>query len=87
MSQITVIRIKKIEGKEMLRAFADVAVGEVTVNGIRLMEDQKGDWLGLPQTSYDDKNGKKKYTPVVEISEGLKKSIKEEILKEYKNLN
>jgi DNA-binding cell septation regulator SpoVG len=83
MPQITVVRLKKIEGKKVI-AFADVSIDEIIVSGIRLMPDPKGDWIGLPQTSYDDKSGKKKYTPIVEVSEGLKKTLREKIIEEYK---
>ena len=84
MYQVTVVKLKKIEGNETLAAFADVAVGEITINGIRLMKEPKGGhWLGFPQTFFTDKSGKKKYVPIIEMSEGLKKLVKEEIEKDY----
>jgi DNA-binding cell septation regulator SpoVG len=84
MSEIIVISVKKIEGKEQLRAFADVGIGEITINGLRLMEDPKGYWIGPPQNTYKDKSGKTKYSLIVEFSEGLKKKIKEAVVHEFK---
>ena len=87
MFTVTVLKIKRIEGKPQLRAFADVSLSEeVSINSIRLMDDGKGYWLGFPQTEYESQ-GKKKYSPIVEASEGLKKQIREAIVAAYKESN
>ncbi|MDE2222755.1 MAG: hypothetical protein KGK03_06765 [Candidatus Omnitrophica bacterium] len=85
MHPIIVIRIKRITDNEKLKAFVDIAVGEITINGVRLMFDPAGGgyWPGLPQQPYKDKSGNQKFAPIVEVSEGLKKQIKEAIVKEY----
>jgi DNA-binding cell septation regulator SpoVG len=81
MFQISILKIKAIEGKKQLRAFADVSINsELTINGIRLMDDGKGYWLGLPQTTYES-SGKTRYAPIVEASEELKKQLRDEIVK------
>ena len=75
--------VKRIEGKKQLRAFADISVnGEITINSVRLMEDDKGFWLGLPQMPYESQ-GKTKYSSIVEMAEGLKKQVKEAVSAAY----
>ena len=84
MFQVSIARINRIEGKKQLRAYADIVInGEISINGIRLMDDSKGFWLGLPQAKYENKEGQTKYTTIVEMSESLKKQVKEAFLQAY----
>lgn len=80
MAQITILKLKSVEGKNQLRAFVDVSINsEITINGIRLMKDPKDFWIWLPQTSYQS-NGQTKYAPIITVSDELKKKIRDIIL-------
>lgn len=83
MDEIEVLRVKLIEGKQQLRAFVDIIInGALTINGVRIMEDAKGYWVGFPQNSYQS-NGRTKYAPVVESSEDFKQKLREILVEAY----
>ncbi len=85
MEKAVVLNVKPIEGKKQLRAFADVCIdGELTICGVRLMEDPKGYWIGYPQNTYQT-NGQTRYSPYVETSERLKSLIRKAVIEEYKS--
>ena len=84
MNQITILKLKAIEGKNQLRAFADVCInGEINFYGVRLMEDAKDFWVGFPQISYQSK-GQTKYAPIINTSDEMKHQLREVLVTAYK---
>lgn len=84
--EITVLNVKRIEGKNQLRAFVDISINEeLKIFGLRLMEEPKGFWIGLPQSSYINKSNQTKYNPIIEVSENLKKQLRDVILAAYEH--
>jgi len=53
-SNLEVVRLRRFEGDSKLKAFVDIAVGEFIVKGLRVVEGQKGLFLGLPQEKGKD---------------------------------
>ena len=86
MLNIKMLQIKKVDGFESLRAFADISIndGDITIKGLRIIQDEKGLWVGYPQSKYQ-KNGQTKYSPIVEVSEDIKKHFQQVILEAYQN--
>ena len=85
MLEIKIINMKRMDDHGNLKAFVDIVVNNcLTIRGLRIMSDPKGDWIGYPHKTYQN-NGQTKYSPIVEVAEGLKKQIRELILKEYEN--
>jgi DNA-binding cell septation regulator SpoVG len=83
--ELEILHIKLMESCDKLKAFVDVTIeGEITLKGIRLIEDSKGMWLGFPQNKYV-KNGLTKYVPIVEVSSRIAKLIREAALKAYED--
>lgn len=75
MRNVIVLNVKMIENKKQLRAFVDISIdSEIIIYGVRVMEDGNGYWLGFPQSSYKS-NGHMKYSPHIEVSDGLKRAI------------
>ena len=70
---IVLKRINPVTGYKNLLAFADVTVNGVTINGIRLVEGNNGNFLSMPQRL--GKQGK--YFPICNIEDA---SIKEDLL-------
>lgn len=86
MLNIKVLQIKKVDGFESLRAFADIFIndGDITIKSLRIIQDEKGLWVDYPQSKYQ-KNGQTKYSPIVEVSEDIKKHFQQVILEAYQN--
>ena len=86
MLTLEVLHIKRVDGFKGLRAFADISIndGDIIIKGLRILEDEKGLWVGYPQTKYQ-KDGQTKYAPIVEVSEAVKKHFQEVILEAYRN--
>jgi stage V sporulation protein G len=51
---IQVSRIYKIDGDGKLKAFVDISIGDFIVKGLRILQGQKGLFLGLPQEKSKD---------------------------------
>jgi len=52
---LEVVRLHRLEGDESkLKAFADVAIGDFVVKGLRVLKGQKGLFLGMPQEKAKD---------------------------------
>jgi stage V sporulation protein G len=51
---LEVVRLYRLEGDSKLKAFADVAIGDFIVKGLRIMQGEKGLFLGMPQEKAKD---------------------------------
>jgi DNA-binding cell septation regulator SpoVG len=70
---IVVKRINPVSGYKNLLAFADVTINGITINGVRLVEGNNGNFLSMPQ-----RQGKQgKYFPICNIED---QSIKDDLL-------
>ena len=80
------VRIHKLynDEKSSLRAFASANIGEFAVHGLKVLENEKGLWVSMPQTSYKDENGKMKYEDVFHaITAEAKKKLGDAVVNEY----
>jgi DNA-binding cell septation regulator SpoVG len=83
--RVDVVKVRPIQGKGNLKAFASVQIaGKMTIHSCRIVQ-QAGQvpWVSLPQESYTDKEGKTKYSPIVEIPEEWKPDIQAAVLGAY----
>lgn len=81
MNNVVVLSLKKIEGKNQLRAFADILLfSHLTVRSVRLMETSTGYWIAYPSDNY-----KGKVIPFVAPSERIGKEIREAMLNAYQD--
>ena len=64
-----VLNLKKTSNTGKLRAFFDLETPKMTIRGMKLMEGQDGNlWAATPSRQYE-KDGEKKYAPIVEITD------------------
>ncbi len=54
---LEVVRLYRFNGDSKIKAFADVAIGDFVVKGLRLVQGENGLFLGLPQEK-SPKDGK-----------------------------
>lgn len=45
---LEVVRLHRFSGESKLKAFVDVSIGEYLVKGLRVIQGQKGLFLGMP---------------------------------------
>jgi DNA-binding cell septation regulator SpoVG len=81
---VEVIGLKPLNNKGNLKAFASIRLGGVTIHDCRIVQQfgQKA-WVSLPQKEYTTKAGEKKYAPVVELNDNLKKQVCDAVLKAW----
>ena len=80
------VRIHKLynDEKSSLRAFASANIGEFAVHGLKVLENEKGLWVSMPQTSYKDENGEKKYEDVFHATTAAAKArLGQAVINEY----
>ena len=53
-ADLEVVRLHCLEGGTKLKAFADIAIGDFIIKGFRIVQGQKGLFLGLPQEKGKD---------------------------------
>ncbi len=56
MAEVQVVRMHRFDGDagSKLKAFADIAVGDFVIKGFRVMQGEKGLFLGFPQEKGKD---------------------------------
>lgn len=80
--QVDVFDMERFTDKGSLKAIASVKIGKsLRIMGFRVIEqpNQKA-WVSPPQNTWRDKEGKTKYSPVVELSGELKNAVDEAVL-------
>ncbi len=79
--------IKVISLREMKKGdfigFAKIEINGVIINDCRVQEGQYGIWCGLPSRMYE-KDGVKKYAPIVEISKDMGNELSK-VIRAYLN--
>jgi stage V sporulation protein G len=79
-SSIQVNRIHKIDGDTKLKAFVDIAIGDFIIKGFRVVEGQKGLFVGFPQEK--SKDGKW-YNAFYATTKEARQSLTEAVLTAY----
>ena len=78
---IEIARLHKLDSNSALKAFADVAIGQVLVKGVRIVEGKNGMFITMPQSQ--GKDGKW-YCNVMLLDENLKEELHKAVLEAYK---
>ena len=81
-------RIDKLftDETKSLRAFASANIGDYAIHGIKVLENEKGLWVSMPQTSYKDANGETKYEDLFHtITSAAKTRLGQAVMEEYNN--
>ncbi len=70
--------------KGSLRAFCTVIIGGLKIHSCRIIQEgDKAAWVSLPQQEWTGQDGKKRYSPLVEVPEHIKAAIQEAVLREW----
>jgi stage V sporulation protein G len=51
---LKVVRLHRLDGDSKTKAFADIAIGDFIVKGLRIVKGQKGLFLAMPQEKAKD---------------------------------
>jgi len=78
---LKVIRLHRLEGDSKTKAFADVAIGDFIIKGVRVVQGEKGLFLGLPMEK--SKDGKW-YNTFYPATDEAKQNLSETVLAAYK---
>jgi stage V sporulation protein G len=61
---LKVVRLHRLDGDSKLKAFADIAIGDFIVKGLRVVQGQKGLFLAMPQDRAKDGKWYNSFYPV-----------------------
>jgi DNA-binding cell septation regulator SpoVG len=77
--------IRVIDNKGSLKAFASIVIGNgFKIYGLRVIEPVgKRPWVSLPQTESTSPDGKKKFWPVVELPDRVKRVVDDVVLRAF----
>jgi len=78
---LQVVRLYRLEGESKVKAFADVAIGDFVVKGLRVVQGQKGLFLSMPQEK--SKDGKF-YNTFLPVTKEARQNLSEVVLAAYK---
>ncbi len=83
---ISVIDIKPVNGTTPLKAFVSVKIGKLIIHGFRIIQQpNQAAWVSVPQNEYTNREGKKSYSPVIELPEEWKEPLKNVVLDAWEN--
>ena len=75
-ANIEILNVRPTSKPGTLKAFCTLKLGGVTVNDCKIVQqDGQRAWLAMPDRAYDGSDGKKRYSPYVELSDSLKALI------------
>jgi stage V sporulation protein G len=66
VQEVKVVRLHRFEGDSKTKAFADIAIGDFIVKGLRVVEGKKGLFLSMPQEKSKDGKYYNTFSPVTE---------------------
>ena len=78
---VEVVRLYRFEGESKVKAFADVAIGDFIVKGLKLVKGEKGLFLSMPQEK--SKDGKW-YDSFYPKTKEARQQLQETVLAAYK---
>ena len=81
---ITVVKIRRV-AKGNLKAFVSVHMGgKFRIHSLRIVQQPgQAAWVALPQSEWTDREGKTRYSPIIELPDNVKEAISEVVLKEW----
>lgn len=77
---LKVVRLHRLDAESKLKAFADIAIGDFLVKGLRIVQGQKGLFLAMPQEK--SKDGKW-YSSFFPLTKEAKQNLAEVVLAAY----
>jgi len=77
---LKVVRLHRLEGESKTKAFADIAIGGFVVKGLRVVQGEKGLFLGMPREQ--GKDGKW-YNSFFPATEEAKQNLSDTVLAAY----
>ena len=77
---LQVVRLYRLEGESKVKAFADVAIGDFIVKGLRVVQGQKGLFLSMPQEKAKDG---KFYNTFLPVTKEARQNLSEIVLAAY----
>ena len=82
---VIIAKVQKTFENSKVKAVCDVTLdGSYTVHGVKVIEGERGLFVAMPNTSYTDKNGDKKYQDVFHpINSDARKALIESVLIAY----
>ena len=81
-SAIEVVSLHPCDGD--VRAFATIRLGGVTVHGTKIVQ-QPGQraWVAMPDRQWLNDGSKKRWSPTVELNEGLRQRVTARVLAKW----
>ncbi len=80
IQDLKVVRLYRFDGDSKIKAFADVAIGDFVVKGLRVLQGKKGLFLGLPQDKAKDG---KWYNTFLPVTKEARENLTEVVLAAY----
>jgi DNA-binding cell septation regulator SpoVG len=84
---VGVTRIFKLKGDKTVKAFANVdifvnGIFITSIDGVKVLDNggEGGAWVGMPSSSYKDKNGKLQYNDIVSLGQTTDYAVKDAVL-------
>jgi len=77
---LKVVRLHRFEGESKTKAFADVAIGDFLVKGLRVVQGEKGLFLAMPQERAKDG---KWYNVFYPLTKEARQSLNDTVLTAY----
>jgi stage V sporulation protein G len=77
---LKVVRLYRFEGDSKTKAFADIAIGDFIVKGLRIVQGQKGLFLAMPQEKAKDG---KWYNAFYPVTKEARQNLAEVVLAAY----
>ena len=78
--EVKVVRLHRFESDSKTKAFADIAIGDFIVKGLRVVEGKKGLFLSMPQEKAKDG---KFYNSFYAVTEEARQGLAEVVLAAY----
>ena len=79
-SNLKVVRLYRFNGESKTKAFADVAIGDFMVKGLRLVQGKKGLFLAMPQEKAKNGNWYNVFYP---LTKEARQVLSETVLAAY----
>ncbi len=77
---LKVVRLHRYDGESKTKAFADIAIGDFIIKGLRIVQGQKGLFLAMPQEK--SKDGKW-YNVFYPVTKEAKQDLSDLVLAAY----
>ena len=82
--EVELLDVRPVAGADNVKAFVTVRIGGVTIHGAKVVQQPgQAAWLAMPDRSYTDAGGKRKWSAVVELSPELRRRVSDTILAEW----